>query len=375
EAVPLAFAPPSPPARETVRAVELPRFLVTTPAAAETGGDEVRIHTRDGTLVELRGARRARTLRTRPVAVLLDASALKEPVAALVFDWSSQPGTQVVQVRAEASDDLRAWSLVASGPLVKIVHGSRLLEQPRLEFAPRSARYYRITWDAPQFEIDGVRAEPPPRSAPVPRQVRRATARATAKEGEHEYDLGAALPVAALRLDLSDPNSVVAATFLARNDPDGSWVPVASSGFYRLARDGGELVSPALEVPTYRARYWLMRLAPGSSTAAPPQLEAHWRPAEVVFAARGEGPFLLAFGHREARAATLPLASLMPGEDREAVRRLPEARVGTVQAGPEPSRWQRMFAEADRKRIALWAVLLLGVAVLGGLAWRLAHRP
>jgi hypothetical protein len=374
EAVPVAWAPPASPAREPVRALELPRFPVTTPAAAETGGDQVRIQTRDGTLIELRGARRARTLQSQPVAVLLDGTAMKEPVATLIFDWHSQPGTQVVQVRAESSDDLRTWQPVASGPLVKIAHGSRILEQPRLQFSPRTAKYWRITWDAREFVIDRVRAEPPPRSMPVPRQVQRIAAKAMPKEGEHEYDLGAALPVEALRLALSDPNSVVAATFLARNDPNASWVPVGQAGFYRLSREAGELVAPALEMPPYRARHWLVRLAPGSSTAAPPQLEAQWRPAELVFAARGDGPFTLAFGHKEARASTLPLASLLPGEEREKVRALPEAKVAAVRTGPEPSRWQRMFAEADRKRIALWALLMAGVAVLGALAWRLSRQ-
>ena len=36
--------------------------------------------------------------------------------------------------------------------------------------------------------------------------------------------------------------------------------------------------------------------------------------------------------------------------------------------------WLAEISEADRKRIALWALLIAGVAVLGALAWRLSRQ-
>ena len=52
---------------------------------------------------------------------------------------------------------------------------------------------------------------------------------------------------------------------------------------------------------------------PGRAAHQPPILVAGWYPQEIVFAARGGGPFELAYGSRSDVPAALPIATLVPG--------------------------------------------------------------
>jgi hypothetical protein len=372
--VPIAFAGDPDLQREVLPLADLPLFPVSSLAPVASGrGSEVTVRTQDGTLVSIRGKASAATT-ARAVAYLLDASAVAEPMKALVFDWEAGPGTEVVRIRIESSDDLRGWNTLASAPLVRVENAGRVLAQPRVEFTSRKAKYLRLTWDAPGFVLKGVRAERESKSQPPPRLVRTASASPGAKEGEFVYDLGARLPVEAFRLVPADANDVMSAAVLARNDEKEPWRPVAWAPFYRLQHEGIEQQSPPLEIGRLPARYWMARLAPGSAGARAPQLEYRWRNAQVVFVARGEGPFSLAFGNPQATPAALPLATLIPGYERGIEARLPEAKVGAVVQGPPPSRWERIVGEAEPRRVALWVVLLAGVATLGVMAWRLSRQ-
>lgn len=375
EAVPIAFAGDPDVQREVLPVVELPLFPVSSLAPTPTGrGSEVTVRTQDGTLVSIRGKSPPAATTTRAVAYLLDASAIAEPMKALIFDWEAGPGNQVVRVRVESSDDLRGWNTLASAPLVRVENDGRMLAQPRIEFAPRKAKYLRLTWDTPGFVLKGVRAERETKTQPAPRLVRTASATPGAKEGEFVYDLGARLPVEAFRLVPADANDVISAAVLARNDEKEPWRPVAWAPFYRLQHEGIEQQSPPLEIGRLPARYWMARLAPGSGSAPAPQLEYRWRNAQLVFVARGEGPFSLAYGNPQATPAALPVATLIPGYERLAEMRLPEAKVGAIVQGPPPSRWERIIGEAQPRRVALWLVLLAGVATLGVMAWRLSRQ-
>jgi len=121
------------------------------------------------------------------------------------------------------------------------------------------------------------------------------------------------------------------------------------------------------------ACYWLARLAAGSLT--PPTLEATWRGVQMVFVARGDGPFTLVFGDPKASTVALPVASIIPGYQRQAELALPEVKVGAVAAAPPPTQWERITADVQPRRVVLWAILLIGVAVLGIMAWRLLRQP
>jgi len=372
EEVPYAWAGELDVAQETPAAIELPLFPVARVQPERASGDEVTVRTQDGTLVAVR-TKRAGKAPPRAAAYLLDASQVKVPIGALDFDWKAGPGTQVVPLRVEASEDLRTWSRVASAPVVKVESAGQALSQPRVEFTRREAKYFRITWDAPAFALERVRAQPEPAVKPPPRLVRSVAATPGPKAGEYLFDLGARLPVEAFRIVPADANAVVSATVLARDDESAPWRLVAVAPFYRLQREGAEVQSPAVEIGRRPARYWMARFAAGSSSGPPPTLEAQWRSAQLVFVARGERPFSIAFGKPGAAPVALPVANIVPKYERGVETRLAQAQVGAVASGPPPSRWDRLAGELNARRIALWAILLGGVAALAFMAWRL-HR-
>jgi uncharacterized protein DUF3999 len=371
EPVPIAFAGIAALRPELQPALALPIFPVSRLDAPTTGRAEVRVRMQDGTLVEVRGARGQATS-ARPAAYILDASRIEEPIQGLAFDWEAKPGTQVVKVRVEGSDDLKRWSFLGVGPIVRLENAGQVLSQPSVEFAARKARYLRVMGDAPGFLLAGVRAERAPRTAAPTRHTRVVAATPGEKPGEWRYDLGASLPVEAVRLVPAQSNDVAAASLLARDDEKQPWRQVAWAPFYRIQVEGVEKQSPPLEIGKLPARYWLARLAAGAST--PPTLEATWRGVQMVFVARGEGPFTLVFGDPKASSVALPVASIIPEYKRQAELALPEAKVGAVAAAPAPTQWERLTADVQPRRVALWAILLIGVAVLGFMAWRLLRQ-
>jgi hypothetical protein len=375
EAVPIARAAEPEITREAPHMVELPRFAVTGRGAEIASGAQVTVRTDDGTLIAVHGKRAVR--QAAPVAWLLDASQVRDPLGALVLDWDARPGSEVVRVTVEASDDLQAWRHAGTASLVRLAEGGHQLEQPRVAILSSKARYYRVTWGGAAFALRGAQGEIVRAVQAPERAVARVQGVAGTKAGEFTYDLGARLPVEAVRVVPAEPNSVATFTLLARDTPGGDWRAVRTAVFYRLTRDGVEVESAPVVTGRTLAREWMVRVDPqsGGIGAAPPALEARWRRDPVVFVARGEAPFRLVFGDPDAKPAWVSVASLVPGYKRGDEAKLAEAGVGAVQSGKvRTSGWPEWAANLGPRKLALWAVLLGAVAVLGFMAWRLTKQ-
>jgi hypothetical protein len=98
-----------------------------------------------------------------------------------------------------------------------------------------------------------------------------------------------------------------------------------------------------------------------------------WQPRELVFAARGAAPFVLAWGNRTATPGALSIATLVPGYD--STKGLP-ADVSDARPGPPVTLGgaQRLREPVDAKRWLLWASLALGALLLGWMAFRLSKE-
>ena len=140
-----------------------------------------------------------------------------------------------------------------------------------------------------------------------------------------------------------------------------------------MHQKGQEIANPEIAVSPRMRRYWMFRVDQqgGGIGEGAIQLRAGWIGREIVFAARGSAPFMLAYGNGKAQANALAIKSLVPGWGSESAPQISVATTGSVQtlAGETAAR-----RRIDMKKAGLWAALLAGVAFLGFMAWRLSRQ-
>jgi hypothetical protein len=378
EVVPHALKPHAEGGLAKPAAVELPLF----PLYAETGASLEDLNVRvnkgpDGTIVNIlshaKGAVKSDKLR----GYVLDASALKQPAQALLFDWKSATEGFAGKVRIEGGDDLARWRTLAdNASLVALEFGGHALEQKRVELRPERHKYLRVSWPEKQrpLELVSVRAEPAASTVEARRAWQNVMALpVSGKPGEYTYDLGGYFPFDRMRVDLPQVNTLVQLQVLARAKPSVDWRPVTSAVVYRLRYDGAEVTSPEVAVTGGGERYWLLRIDQkgGGVGAGTPVLRIGWIPQSLVFASRGAGPFQLAYGNGRAKTAAYPISSLIPGYKTDAEFKVKMATLGEQVTLVGAT---RLRAPIDYRRWALWASLILGVLVLGWMVYRLSRQ-
>ena len=378
EVVPHAFRPRAAGSTDTPAAVELPLF----PLYAESGSSledlNVRIDKRaDGTIVNILNRGKGVPGQRRLRGFVLDASGLKRPVQALQFDWKSSADGFAGKVRVEGGNDLARWHVLAdNASLVSLDFGGRSLRQIRVELRVEQYKYLRVSWpeSQPPLELLSVRAEPAAGHVEAERVWQALTALpASGKAGEYLYDLGGHFPFDRLRVELPQVNTLVQVQVLARANTSDDWRLRASAVTYRLHHQGKEVTSPEIAVAGSGERYWLLRVDQKGGGVGPeaPVINIGWPPQKLVFAARGAGPFQLTYGNSEAKAASYPIDSLIPGYKTESELKVKPAALGEQVT---LSGAVRLRAPPDYKKWALWGTLILGVLVLGWMAYRLSRQ-
>ena len=205
------------------------------------------------------------------------------------------------------------------------------------------------------------------------------------KPGEFEFDLGARVPTDRITLELPEQNSIVEADLLSRAHPTEPWHAVTHGGFYRLKATrpvptsdstaieaNADLTNGSLAIDPSSDRYWLARIdmRTGGLGRGAPKLRVGWLPHDVVFLARGNGPFTLAYGSSKAK----PTAAL--GAIPESVSIVnatftqPETLGGDARLLPAPPPKPGLWS----KSATLWTVLAIGVALLAFMAYRLSRE-
>jgi hypothetical protein len=333
------------------------------------------------------GAVSATTPENPITGYVLDGRPLDAPVAALQIAWPDDAADFAGRVQVEASEDLGAWrQVVAGAPVANLRAGDARLIERRVELPPTRSRFWRLSWAgaAAPFEITNVVAEPARDRVDVERatlavegspvQDERAAAKpGETKPGEFEFDLGAQLPVDRVNIELPEQNSVVEVALFSRAAPKDPWRPITRSGFYRLKSAGADLTNGAIVVDRNADRYWLARADMRSAGLGrgTPKLSVGWIPHEVVFLARGAGPFTLAYGSGSADGATAPLGSIPPNVTiGRAELAEPHVLGGDSRLSPSASAQGSLL----QKSTLLWAALVLGVALLTYMAYRLAKE-
>ena len=384
EPVPYAFA-----ARELARAPATVRTVALFPLYGDEAkgldASAVRVERNArGTVVHVSVSDRAPRSERRLLGYVLDPGESKSPKDALLLDWDT-PAAFSGHARVEGTDDFKQWYTVTSAPILSLQHAGASLERSRVEIGGTRARYLRLalTGVPRGFALKHVRLElRPENTQPAREWVTLAGTRGKAA-GEWIFETGGHFPADRVRLQLPEPNTVAQVQLQSRERVEDRWRPVASAVAYRLAGAAGDVVNPDIALAPNPDRYWLLKVDPkgGGLGSGEVRLEIGWVPHELVFAARGTPPFVLAYGNASAKPGASPLAAVLPERPDGSTPSAVLADIGPLAARTEPSlasqplRYVRQLTERrDLRKWILWAVLVGGVVALAWMAVRLLRE-
>lgn len=384
EIVPHALLRPGGSERKEAAPLAVPFFPLLGAPGRALEDLAVRVERRpDGTVKTIVTTADRKAPERRVVAYVIDASAAASALRELRFDWQAGPEGTSLEARIEASDDLRAWRTLATGPLLVLRQGEALLERRALAFPPSRAKYFRLSWRGarPELKLSAATALPVDEKADTPRAWLRVEGATGAKPGEYAFELPRSIPADRLRFELPQENTVASAAIVLQDRPGAAERAVVSAVLYRMTHDGRKLVNPDLEIAPTTAARWLLRVdvRGGGLGNGLPVLQAGWVPYRLVFVARGEPPFRILFGNDEVASAATGVQSLVPGYAADKPLPALAARLGELRrrelARPSGAEAVSAFLETmDRRKMWLWSSLVIAVLVIVGMAWRLTRQ-
>lgn len=314
-----------------------------------------------------------------PRAYLVDASQTKEPIVAIEINLGTIPPDGFLGIlRVEQSNDLNNWQGTAQGAIANLQRGDQRLEQTRLTLPRQRYKYLRLSWTdaATEQAVVAIMAE-----LSAPAEPRRDWVRLdNAQEGQaagYRYVSDVNAPIDRARI-LLEKNSVARVTILSRAKDGDVWTHRGEKTVYLLQTDAGEIQDNEIRLSRANtATQWLLRFAdqPNGGTAVP-ILELGWTPHELVFIARGDPPFTLAYGRVGTGTIEFGIDEVIRRSKREDGERV-EIRPATF--GPatalrgEAARSGPWYG-GDWKQWLLWIVLVIGVGTLAYLAVRLSKQ-
>lgn len=381
------------PAAHTVRYPAYPLFAANGASKPARGAVEVRVDTNgagssawvrwDGAGVGAASAANANATGQPLQAALFDLRAEKQPLDALELAVEL-PHNALVPIMAASSADLKDWTpLATKGPLYQF-DGADAPANTTLELRQPlqvQGRYLRLAWPG-QVGVKLLSVTGRVAATQTPAERLRAALPAGTAEGSGSltWTLPFATPIAALHLQATRDNTLVPVRIEGRSAVSLPWRVLASSVVYRIDTVGRGSSNPP--TPLHGASVRGLRVEAGPGLPLPEgglQATVEFAPLQVAFLTSGSGPFTLAVGRADTAAAAVDaalLGSIAPAK----LVDLPLATVADMQtpapAGGDLDRLASTWLPAGvpLRSVVLWAVLGLGVLVLGGVAYALLRQ-
>ncbi|WP_223530779.1 DUF3999 domain-containing protein [Pseudomonas sp. GL-R-19] len=376
-----ALARQSAQSSETRTLNEVKRFALYNSVDATETAPSVRVQSSaNGTLVEVQPSSQLEAGEEELRGWLLDASAIKAPLQQLILDWTSErDGFQ--RFTLEASDDLQHWQFWGEGQVARLTFADERVEQHEVNLPGQSARYLRLLWITPHSAPTLTSAQlqsASTRSLPLSLVWSQALAGSSTKAGEYTWQLPMGLNVERVQVELSQPGSLAPVSLAGRRDSSLPWQPLGSGLLYRLTQNGEDVVQNELPLSGQIVQQLKLTVDErgGGLGDQAPTLKFAVRATQLVFLARGPGPYTLVVGNATAKAANLPLSTLIPDYSPEKLATLGRAMVDVGAVATKPSTVTTSATiDTNWKKIGLWAVLLLSVVFLAAMAFSLLRKP
>ncbi|MCU6669106.1 DUF3999 domain-containing protein [Enterobacteriaceae bacterium H4N4] len=298
-------------------------------------------------------------------------------LAQLRLNWNTPAGNWQGKASVYASHDLRDWQPVQQdAPLMDLTQGNDRLKMDAinasLTLSAQGTRYLLVILDSqsPALTLNSVSAIADSSEPESERIVVNARADKAGND-DAVWRWTQPQPLSALRIELAE-DAVLPVELSWRSAENAPWQPLTKTVLYRL--DGKR----SDDIPLSGQPVEAVRMIPVNARLPQtlPALSGVRDSYQLIFNAQGKGPYMLAWGNRAAQKADITMDMLIPAslrklqdvddlpwaEPQESVTLGGEARLTATSVAEQRSLW---------KTLLVWGALIVGVAVLALMAWRL----
>jgi hypothetical protein len=303
-------------------------------------------------------------------AWIIDTGEERAGITSLRLTWEGAPEGFMRHARLETGSELGAWQPLAEATLADLERDGKRLVQDTLALGAAPARYLRLRLDAGAgITLRTVLALSETEASTGTETLTAITATPEPDTGGWQLDTGGPLPVERIRVRLPADNDMAEFDILSRDAGDRPWQPRGRVLAYRLKTGEALLEGGDAPVDLTRDRYW--RLQPvGKERSAPagePRVDMGWTPDEVVFLARGGGPYTLAAGSGARQVEAQPLGNLWQALP-DGASAVQAATLGGMRELGGAAALDRARAAIPWQRYLMWTLLVAAVAALALMA-------
>ncbi|MBE3467459.1 DUF3999 domain-containing protein [Enterobacter cloacae complex sp. P15RS] len=348
--------------------------LNASPDREEGSGEKIMLRARNGVEIVLEGQTAAAA--GQRYLLTLPENAAEVPLSQLQLIWDAPQGSWQGTASVYYGEDLKNWSTLREEmPLLDVISGQDRLKLDRIDtdlvLSPEANRYLLLVLNTGHsaLTLTGVNAINAPAQAGS-EHISLAGEGERVSESEAVWRWTHPQPLSAIGFMLNG-DGVLPVEIAWRSSDKDRWHTLKKEVIYQLGGKTSEPISlpggliEAVKINALNAR--LPENLPG--------VTGQRVRYDLVFNAQGKGPYLLAWGNGAAKPASVEMDMLIPSGLRKTydLAALPMAdTLEAVPLGGEARLTATSAAEQESrmKTLMVWGVLIAGVLLLAGMAWR-----
>jgi hypothetical protein len=265
----------------------------------------VKITTSKGVNIEIKSGEGV-NIGSTPVSYILENRADSIGVVkALEFSWEQYKSSLTLPLRIEVSNNLIDWrSLTPRATVMRVLFQSEKLEKRVVNIPATTARYFRITPDqrAGLVKIKGVKATYYKREVSVQKRSWvdiKIIVKDTSLSNSFIFSTGGFIPFDSIRFAAPTTGVLYRGSLSYRDSTGATWRPLRDFVQYNLISNGDTISSSPIAVSLQNHREWMVKFyAPQDvDSSILPKISLSIVPKAVEFLARGDAPFIFAYGN------------------------------------------------------------------------------
>ena len=291
---------------------------------------------------------------------LVDLSSLKYIPSKLKISTANNGRSFNTPVSIHYSDDLTDWSSFDKKQILASFGGN---VQDTLELPDSSyMRYLLISYGREAPKPLSMKALFGPQEKPWKYHEARFAGKKSSDGKKINYNTGSYYPIESIDFVLSETDSIPV-IIRSRHSENDDWEIEDRETIYRYNTSGGIEKNDPFETRS-RSPYWELEASGGLSHNSIPEMVIRWKLREIIFLARGQGPWTLAYGKADCPPLQGGSLSIAAGTETESALFTGEKRYTETAMPAAEKQFNRQYL--------LWAFLAAAVIILTILAFNIA---